>query len=556
MKDLAGHFAWIALVLLSFGCSETHEHPPTPSSSLPAPFIAGHGFHGIHGLTFDSEDQLYVGSVMGQSVYRVDRETGASQTVLFPPLGMADDLEFDSDGTLVWTSFILGKVHARKKNESEIRELASGLLGINSLAFKQDGRLFATQVFLGDALYEIDLEGKAPPRKILEDIGGLNGFDFGPDGFLYGPLWFKGQVARVNVDTGELSVVADGFQIPAAVNFDSKGNLWVLDSARGEVIQLDSETGERKRVFALKTCMDNLAFDSADRLFVTVMAENAIYELDTETGDVRTVKEGQLGVPADLAIWGESGGETLYVADTFVLRAINLETRQVVDLSRFVEDELEYPFGIDVSESFVYTASWFSGTIQKLDRKTGEILDTLHGFTTPYDVLELEDGSLLVAEMMASRLSRVTGPSSNSEQVRETIASELNGPTSLVDAGGGAVYVTLSSEGSIARVDLDSREVESIVSGLVGPEGMALAPDGRLVVAEVGQSRILAIDPATGEQEVVASNVPIGLRFPEGQPFVGLSTGVAVSPAGDVFFSSDLEDAIYSVPLGSTSRHH
>ena len=550
MKDLARHFAWIAFVVVSVGCGEPHEHPPT-SPSL-APFIAGHGFHGIHGLTFDSQDQLYVGSVMGQSVYRVDPETGASETFLSPPLGMADDLEFGPDGSLAWTSFMLGKVHTRK-NDSEIRELASGLLGINSLAFKQDGRLFATQVFLGDALYEIDLEGTAPPRKILEDIGGLNGFDFGPDGFLYGPLWFKGQVARVNVDTGELTVIADDFEIPAAANFDSKGNLWVLDSARGEVIQLDSETGNRKRVFTLKTCMDNLAFDSRDRLFVTVMAENAIYELDTQTGDVRTVKEGQLGVPTDLAIWGDSGGETLYVADTFALRSIDLGTRQVVDLSRFVEDALEYPFGIDVSERFVYITSWFSGTIQKLDRRTGEILETYHGFTTPFDVVELEDGSLLVAEMMASRLSRVTGTST---EARETIVSGLAGPMSLVAAADGTVYVTLSSGGSIARVDLDAREVEPVVSGLVDPEGIALAPDGRLVVAEVGQSRILAVDPASTEQEVLASNVPIGLQFPEGQPPVGVPTGVAVSGTGDVFFSSDLEDAIYSISSrGSTSRH-
>ncbi|HBT06597.1 MAG TPA: hypothetical protein DEB22_09265, partial [Alcanivorax sp.] len=63
-------------------------------------------------------------------------------------------------------------------------------------------RLFATQVFMGDALYEIDRSGEQPPRKIIEGMGGLNGFEFGPDGHLYGPLWFKGEVVRVNVESG------------------------------------------------------------------------------------------------------------------------------------------------------------------------------------------------------------------------------------------------------------------------------------------------------------------------------------------------------------------
>ncbi len=119
--------------------------------------------------------------------------------------------------------------------DGTIDVLATGLPGINSTAWKQDGRLFATQVFLGDALYEIDPAGKEPARKIIEGMGGLNGFDFGPDGMLYGPLWFKGQVAKVNADTGELTVVAEGFKVPAAANFDSKGNLYVVDTALGQV---------------------------------------------------------------------------------------------------------------------------------------------------------------------------------------------------------------------------------------------------------------------------------------------------------------------------------
>lgn len=76
-------------------------------------------------------------------------------------------------------------------------------------------------------------------------MGGLNGFEFGPDDKLYGPLWFKGQVAKVDVDNAELTVVADGFKVPAAVNFDSKGNLWVVDTALGQLVRVDPKSGAR-----------------------------------------------------------------------------------------------------------------------------------------------------------------------------------------------------------------------------------------------------------------------------------------------------------------------
>ena len=125
---------------------------------------------------------------------------------------MADDVEQDrtapSPGRLPD-----GKVFARKP-DGRLLTLAEGLPGMNSLAWTDDGRLFATQVFLGDALYELDPSGANPPRQIMEGMGGLNGFDFGPDGALYGPLWFKKQVVRVDVEAATIDVVATGFDVP------------------------------------------------------------------------------------------------------------------------------------------------------------------------------------------------------------------------------------------------------------------------------------------------------------------------------------------------------
>ena len=248
--------------------------------------VPGSAFHGVHGLGIDKAGRLFAGSVAGAALYEVDRTSGTAKISIPSPEGMADDIAFAPDGTMAWTAFLTGDLYARK-GDGPVKKLASGLPGINSLAFRKDGRLYATQVFLGDALYEIDVEGVKPPRKIMEKMGGLNGFEFGPDDMLYGPLWFKGQVAKVDVDKAELAVVADGFKIPAAVNFDSKGNLWVVDTALGQLVRVDPKTGEKKVVAQLKPSLDNLAIDDKDRIFVSNMADNGIQEVDPATGKAR-----------------------------------------------------------------------------------------------------------------------------------------------------------------------------------------------------------------------------------------------------------------------------
>jgi sugar lactone lactonase YvrE len=120
--------------------------------------------------------------------------------------------------------------------------ISSGLPGSNSLAFTKDGRLYFTQVFLGDALYEADPAGVAPVRLIRKDLGGFNGFEVGPDGMLYGPLWFKNAIVKIDPATGADTVVADGFQVPAAANFGPDGNLYAIDTKTGELKRIDMAT--------------------------------------------------------------------------------------------------------------------------------------------------------------------------------------------------------------------------------------------------------------------------------------------------------------------------
>lgn len=496
-------------------------------------------FQGIHGLAFDADDNLYAGSVLGQRIYKVDPDSGEVEVFIDRPEGMADDLEFGPDGTLYYTSISVGALRARAP-DGTIRIIADGLPGTNSVALNAEGRLFMGQVFQADVMNEVNPE-TGEVRIINEGVGGPNGFDFGPDGYWYGPLWFKGQIVRVDVESGEITPIVEGLSIPAAANFDSKGNLYALDTHEGHLLRIDISDGSYEVVATLDPALDNLAIDSNDRVFVTNMADNAIYEINTETGEARTVVKGQLSVPADIDIGMEGNREVLYLADVFALRKIDVQTGEVTLLGRVHHDEIEYPVSISARHGVLHLAS-FGGPIQVIDAITGERLDTIGGVALVSDVISGADGAVYALDPIEGRLVRIA---TASEAGVTTVADGLEGPFSLTAGLANDVYISEALAGQISHVDLDTGERTVIATGLAQPEGLDVLADGRIVVAEVGARAVSIVDPATGAIERIAENLEIGLPAAGPVPEPNLMTGVAVSYTGEIFVTSDLRTAIY-----------
>ena len=533
---LGATVAAIALCTTSLGASaQTYEVTK---------LVPGSAFHGVHGLGIDKTGRLFAGSVAGAALYEVDRTGGTAKVSIPSPEGMADDIAFAPDGTMAWTGFLTGDLYARK-GDGPVKKLASGLPGINSLAYRKDGRLYATQVFLGDALYEIDTEGAKPPRKIMEKMGGLNGFEFGPDDKLYGPLWFKGQVAKVDVDKGELTVVAGGFKVPAAVNFDSKGNLFVVDTALGQLVKVDPKSGSKQVAAQLKPSLDNLAIDDKDRIYVSNMADNGIQEVDPETGATKQVIIGKLALPGGIGVVSDGGKDTIYVADVFAYRTVDGATGEVSEPARMHADgvTLEYPMSATANGDTVILSSWFTGTVQVIDRKTGKTIEMLHDFKAPHDAIRLGDGSLLVNELGSKSLLRVSGEHGED---RTVILGALGGPVGLAAGAGGEVYLTEAITGQVSKVESNGEQTV-IAKDLKMPEGIAVASDGDLIVAEVGARRIVRIDPVKGTVTEIAGNLPIGLPAAPGGLPTNIPTGVGIGATGTIYFSSDIENAIYKV---------
>ncbi len=310
----------------------------------------------------------------------------------------------------------------------------------------------------------------------------------------------------------------------------------------GEVIKVDPATRAKTIVAKLKTGLDNLAIDKHDRIYVSNMVDNSIQEVNPANGRVRTIISGKLAIPGGLGVTTENGRDTLHVADVFAYRQVDGASGKVTTIARMQGDELEYPMSARAAGDRVALSSWFTGTVQMFDAKTGKSLSMLHKIKTPHDAAPMPDGSVIVAEFAEGVLSQRGG---RFGELGRPVATGLVTPLGVAVAGNIA-YVSEPMAGRVSRVNIDTGEKQMLVGGLKMPEGVALTKEGTLIVAEVGAKRLVEIDK-DGKVREIAANLPIGLSAPAGMPPTNVPTGVAVGGTGAIYMTSDLDNAILKI---------
>jgi hypothetical protein len=472
----------------------------------------------------------------------VDVKTGKGSILVDAPQGQADDIAIGPKGEMAWTSFLQGVLRIRDNDSAPIRVIAKDLPGINSLAFDQKtGKLYASQVFLGDALWEIDVSGVNVPRLIKKELGGLNGFEVGADGWIAGPLWFKGQLVKVNPADGEIKVINSEFKVPAAANYDSKGNIWVVDTKTGGLFRVNPADGKRTLVAQLETGLDNLALDKDDNIYVSNMVDNGVQLVNPSTGQATQITKGGMAAPGGIKL--SEDGKTLFVAHLFGLRAVDTASGKLNDIARMHGDALEYPFAVTLSKDHYVMSSWFTGTVQLLNRKDNSTKAMAHSLAAPMDAVELSDGRVLVLELATGALTQLSGADLHD---KKQVVTGLQGPTQMLVGKDGGLYITELS-GRLIRVDTADWSLKTIAQGLSGPEGIAQAPSGKFIVAEAAKRQLTEVDPANGNKRVIASDLPIGFEAGPGLPPPYITTGVAVAADGTVYFSADRDNGIYKI---------
>ncbi|WP_435582937.1 PQQ-binding-like beta-propeller repeat protein [Amycolatopsis thermoflava] len=494
--------------------------------------VTGTALHTINGLALAPDGRVLTANLAGETISALDPATGQINSLVPQRDGRSDDLVVAPSGEIFWTDPLAGAVKGRDR-DGRIRTVADNLPGVNSIAFDRSRQhLYAGQTFFADGLWEIDPRAGVAPRLVARDLGSLNAFAFGPDGMIYGPLGKRGQVARIDPRTGVASTVAAGFRQPVSVRFDSRDRLYALDGATGQLIRIDPAAGAKDIVATLPAGADNMVIGPGDHAYVSNMADSAVTEVDLGTGARTTLTSSPLAFPQDIAF----DGNTLYVADSTALRTVDPGTGVVTELARRLSSELEFPSGISVTAQHIVLTSELIGTVQVLDRATGEPAGEVHGLDNPSDAVELADGSLVVSEPANGRVLRVV------DGRPRVLAENLGAPAGLALTPRGVVLAAEATGGRLLQIDPTSGEVTEIARGLGAPRAVAVAPDGSSVVLDAGGRRVVSVN-SRGEQQVLADGLAVGHLT---QPYAR-SGGVAVGADGTVFVAADRENSIYTI---------
>lgn len=538
----------LALMCLTLCASATAEAGYQARVLVPAG-----PFHGVHGLAFGPDGYLYAGDIMGSSVHRVDVTTGAHRIAVPAPLGMADDVAFapagtPHAGTMVWTSVGVGKLYAQSPG-GQPRLVADNLPSVNTVGFAPDGQLYVTQTGPANkTLWRVDLDGKDTPKMLWDNTGGLNGFVIAADGFLYGPQADLGTVIKLNLQTREATVIADGFVWPTAVEMDEHGFLYILDFNAGTVTQLNKDTAEKTLIATIEPGLDNMAMGpknspSANKLYVSSIGRNGIFEIDLGTKALRTVVAGKLTAPGGVAVLGHGADTRVYVADMFSLRAVNAATGEVKTLLP-VEGTGSYPSTVSAGKidgrDVLVVGGWFTGRVQIVDPGNGAVLREEKNFAAPHDLKLLTDGSMVVAEAGAKKITRVLP-----DGTRETLAEGFQYPVGLALGANDSLYVSDSAAGTVSAVNVATRERREIAKDLKQPEGLVMLADGHLAVVEVGEEAVRSIDVTTGKIENIATRFAVGLKVAAPLPPSWIFNGIAEGPDGALYLPSDVQASLY-----------
>ena len=402
---------------------------------------------------------------------------------------------------------------------------------------------------------------------------GANGMRFGPDGRLHVAQAYGGQVSTLDVETGAVEVVpsaGEEIRSPDDLAFDASGTMYITEPFVGRVSARTPDG--RVRVFAGDVPSANGIAVYQDRLFVDECRPGGrLLELFRDGRAPRVVAENLQLPNAFMA----GPDEKLYFPQVALGEVWRCDPAGGPP-ERFL-DGLARPTAVKFDgKGRLVTTEADSGEVTRVDVQTGA-KTTLARVRPGIDNLEFDgDGRLFLSNFVDGGVSEISGDGSE----RRILGPGLVGPFGI-SAGGDRVlvadvfslvsispdgefdhplhfarpgfpgfprgvaaasaslaYVTVSP-GNVVSCDLESGETTVVAEGLAELYGVAVAPDGRLLVAEGGTGRLLRIGQG-GEVSTRATGL-------------GRPAGVAAAPDGSCFVSDRDGGRVLHISAGTTT---
>jgi sugar lactone lactonase YvrE len=497
-------------------------------------------FGGANGATIGVDGALYVVHTGDGTTTRVDLKTMKAERFIPPYAGtfIPDDIAADDKGNLyiTGTTPVVGEVYRVDKNGVKT-VIAKGLTAPNGIEYnKKTGRLFVTECFQANRIFEVDPTGAKEPRLIVKEnvIPVPEGFGIDPDtDDLIIPDLGTGNILRVNPDSGNITKIAEKFAGPVALDIGPDKMAYIV-GIPGSVERLSLDGKKREKLAQLPAGLDNLAIAPDGRLFVTSYWNATIYEVATDgSGKYQTLFP--TGSNAINGLVWKNG--KVWISDAIMIRGVADGAYVPTKLNAWAGTHMPLPIGLaDGPGDQVLWPDFLNGAVTLGDPVTGKFKPIAGKLNRPLAVvMSKREPKVYVAEYGAGQVTEV----SLTDGAKKVVATELEGPMALAIIDN-TLYVSEGKAGRISKVSLATGHKEVFVTGVVGKVG-ALAEDGTgsLLALSGSAGKLFRIDPKNLALSVVAENLPVSYSpigsFPTGVEF---SSPMSVDPKGDVYIAT------------------
>jgi len=505
---------------------------------------------GTYGLRFGPDGNLYV-CALGAGIAVLDMTQGQMVDLIGSERGVngPEDVNFGPDGSMYWSQMFTGEIGRMAPDGTVTTQMIGP--GVNSIVFSSDGRMFVTEPWFTDTLYEVDPTLVEPPELLAQGIGGLKNPEFGPDGLMYGALMNQGRVVKIDVDTVPPTVetVADGIPGPFNVKFGPDGMLYVLERTGFTVQRMDPATGSHSTYVELSFGPDSIAFAPTGALFVTSYSDGVVAVVMPD-GSVQTVVPGGLTMPSGIAVKQRVDGESVFVGNLFSLREYDGATGATLSIERMHMPPIGFGGALSVAnagDNLVLTNFFPTGRVQVWNPDTGEVVTEILDFPAVMNAIAFGDDLIVVDLGMGEGQARVVRVGDGGTTVLADITDQIVLPLGLV-ARDDDLWVGDWYTGMVWQLIADGQELAEPIpaaTGLSGPEGMAFDLDGSLLVVEGTAGRVSRIRLESGAVTPVVSGLELsGIGAGILPPF-NTFNGIAVGGSGALYVTGDLGVKVY-----------
>ena len=324
----------------------------------------------------------------------------------------------------------------------------------------------------------------------------------------------------------------------------------MADQYTGQVVRVDLKNGGKKMIATGLAGLDNLAFDSLDRLFVSHAQDGAIFEILPD-GTTRTVVPRGLMAAGGITVVGTPDNESVFMADLFCLREFSRVTGEEKSLVRhnIGLPGLTSPLTVASDNDVLILTSWIANAVQIWNPENQKVVEEYSDFQTPINAIRFQ-GDLIVAELgTEAGTARVVRAGSDERVTLVNAANGLVVPSGLA-ASDNDLWVADWATGRVLQIAKNGKflsEPMIIVEGLAHPEGLALTPGGDLLVVETGAGRVSLIDMDTRDIHTIVQGLELGIPAVPNSPPTWIFSDIAVDSSGVIFVTSDVENVLYRI---------